>query len=79
MKNETTMWVKFCVNINNCNVAPKSEKNHYRTRREVSLTGDCLFPVLGSIPSPVTPPPRAAQEQELLLNEVGPSPGRQPG
>jgi hypothetical protein len=35
---------------------------------------DCWFPVLGSIPTQ-SPPPCVAQEQELPLSEVGPSPG----
>ncbi len=38
-----------------------------------------LIPVLGSILTQSPLPPRAAQEQELPLKEVGPSPGWQPG
>ncbi len=43
------------------------------------LTRWLLIPVLGSILTQSPLPPRAAQEQELPINEVGPSPGWQPG
>ncbi len=61
-------------------------------RSSVVSTLDCWNPVPGSVLTrwllisspgfdsyPVTPPPRAAQEQELPLSEVGPSPGWEPG